>query len=517
MNLRVMAWLRSLHAKLFLLTAAVTSFLTVAVAFSITKNSRKELEDYSRRLVIETSETVVTEVLERDPTFTRPRELEEMLESIAGPDRSIFRIDVFRRVNGNEVELFRSSGDEANIPVGKDLASYLDIKRPDAQIVDLEVDGKPAGRGWKVYVPIPSSRQGRPSTGLVRTYCDLERWDTVWAANRNRTLNMLPGVLVGEFILLWLILRWLISDPLDALVEAMVRLERGEEGARAEVQRRDELGVIATRFNAMAQRLQRASREREQLIQEIQALNSGLQDRVDEALNEVQAKNEELAQQERLAVAGQLTAAFAHEVGTPLNLVTGHLQLLEGQEDLPEKAQERIGIIQAQIGRVGDIVRRLLDMTRRPQLALTELHLRGFLQELLQLWGPTLAKHQTRLEVEVPGDCVVQADRKQMEQLFLNLMNNALDAMPEGGTVRIRALRDGEGWWRIRFEDTGAGISEAALPQIFRPMFTTKPEGKGTGLGLPICREVVRAHGGDIQAESRPGEGTAMVFTLPAA
>ena len=518
MNPKVTAWFRSLHAKLFLLTAAVTSFLTVAVAFSITKNSRKELEDYSRRLLIEAAETVVTEVLlEPGSHFDHPRELEEMLESIAGPDRSIFRIDVFKRTNGNEVELFRSSGDEASIPVGKDLASYLDIKRPEAQIVELEVDGKAAGRGWKVYLPIPNSRQGRPSLGLVRAYCDLERWDTVWKANRSRTLNMLPGVLVGEFILLWLILRWLISDPLDALVEAMGRLERGEEGARAEVQRRDELGVIATRFNAMAQRLQRASREREQLIQEIQALNSGLQDRVDEALKEVQAKNEELAQQERLAVAGQLTAAFAHEVGTPLNLVTGHLQLLEGQEDLPEKAQERIGIIQAQIRRVGDIVRRLLDMTRRPQMAASELNLRAFLQELQQLWGPTLAKHQTRLEVEVPPECLLQADRKQMEQLFLNLMNNALDAMPNGGQVRIRAARDGEGWWRVRFEDTGTGIPEAALPQIFRPMFTTKPEGKGTGLGLPICREVVRAHGGEIQAESRVGEGTAMVFTLPGA
>lgn len=195
MNLRVTAWFRSLHAKLFLLTAAVTSFLTVAVAFSITRGSQRELEDYSRRLIIETAETVVTEVLERDNTFQKPRELEEMLESIAGPDRSIFRIDVFKRSGLNEVELFRSSGEEATIPVGKDLATYLDIRRPDAQIVDLEVDGKPAGRGWKVYVPIPSPRQGRPSIGLVRAYCDLERWDTVWRANRNRTLNMLPGVL----------------------------------------------------------------------------------------------------------------------------------------------------------------------------------------------------------------------------------------------------------------------------------------------------------------------------------
>jgi two-component system NtrC family sensor kinase len=517
-NLRILAWLRSLHAKLFLLTAAVTSFLTLAVAFSITKNSRRELEDYSRRLLIEASETVQTEVVERDPHFENPRKLEELLESIAGKGRSVFQIDVFKRVDGNAVELVKSSGDEGVVGAGKDLPSFLDIKEPQTQLVELaDEEGKPAGRGWKVYLAIPNPKQGRPSIGIVRGYIDLERWDAVWTANRNRTLNMLPGVLAGEFILLWLILRWLISDPLDVLVEAMSRLERGEAGVRAEVQRRDELGVIAARFNAMAQRLQRASKEREQLIQEIQSLNSGLQDRIDEALREIQEKNEELAQQERLAIAGQLTAAFAHEVGTPLNLVTGHLQLLQGQEGLPEKAQERIGIIQAQIQRVGDIVRRLLDMTRRPQLAQTELSVPAFLQEMQQLWSPTLAKHQVRLEVAVPPACVIQADRKQMEQLFLNLMNNALDAMPDGGAIRIRAEAEGDSRWRFRFEDTGSGIPAEVLPHIFRPMLTTKPEGKGTGLGLPICRDVVRAHGGEIRAESQVGIGTTMVFSLPAA
>ncbi len=517
MNLRILAWLRSLHAKLFLLTAAVTSFLTVAVAFSITKNSRRELEDYSRRLLIEASETVQTEVVERDPHFENPRKLEELLESIAGKGRSIFQIDVFRRVDGTNVELVKSSGEESGVTTGRDLASFLDLREAQTQLVELEEDGKPAGRGWKVYLAIPNPKQGRPSIGLIRAYIDLERWDAVWTANRNRTLNMLPGVLAGEFILLWLILRWLISDPLDAMVDAMGRLERGEAGVRAEVQRRDELGVIAARFNAMAQRLQRASKEREQLIQEIQSLNSGLQDRIDEALREIQEKNEELAQQERLAIAGQLTAAFAHEVGTPLNLVTGHLQLLQGQEDLPEKAQERIGIIQAQIQRVGDIVRRLLDMTRRPQLAQAELSVPAFLQEMQQLWSPTLAKHHVRLEVAVPTACVIQADRKQMEQLFLNLMNNALDAMPEGGAIRIHAEAEGEGRWRFRFEDTGSGIPAEVLPHIFRPMLTTKPEGKGTGLGLPICRDVVRAHGGEIRAESQVGRGTTMVFSLPGA
>ncbi|HJU84791.1 MAG TPA: HAMP domain-containing sensor histidine kinase, partial [Holophagaceae bacterium] len=366
---------------------------------------------------------------------------------------------------------------------------------------------------------------------LVRAYCDLERWDAVWRANLRRTYTTLPGVLAGEFILLWVILRWLISDPIASLVRAMEQLEQGDPEARAEVQRRDELVFIATRFNAMAQRLQRAAKEREALIGEIQGLNANLQTRIDSALEELQTKNDELAQlveriallreelsaQERLAVAGQLTATFAHEVGTPLNLVHGHLQMLQGQPGLPEKAAERLGLIHAQIQRVGDIVRRLLDMTRRPQLNREDLDLGAFLQDLQRLWAPTIASHRVEVTVEVPPGCAVSVDRKQMEQLFLNLLNNAIDAMPGGGRVAIRAERvpGPEGLWELRFRDTGQGIPAEALPQVFKPMFTTKPEGKGTGLGLPICREIVRSHGGEIRIESEPGQGTAVIFTLP--
>ena len=109
-----------------------------------------------------------------------------------------------------------------------------------------------------------------------------------------------------------------------------------------------------------------------------------------------------------------------------------------------------------------------------------------------------------------------------MEQLFLNVMNNALDAMPSGGTVRITvkpsedSTPDGP-WWELRFQDSGQGIPSDLLGQVFRPMFTTKPEGKGTGLGLSICREIVRGHGGEIRIESTEGQGTCVVFTLPGA
>lgn len=530
-RIRPLAWLRSLHAKLFVLLGLVTSLLTVAVAYSITRNSRRELETYSRNLVIEAAGTVETDIVERDPTFKDPDKLDQLLASIAGPDRSIFQIDVFKRVGrGNEVDLVRSSGDESLVEWGPEIGSYLTLPKAQAELVDLNT-GRQA---WKVYLPIRPHKPGQPPIGLIRAYCDLERWEVVWDNNLNRTLRTLPGVLLGEFILLWLILRVLISDPIEGLVLTMQRLEQGESSARAPVRRSDELGLIAARFNDMATQIQRAGEDREALIREIRGLNANLQDRIDAALSELQAKNDELAAlvernallreelgaQERLAVAGQLTATFAHEVGTPLNLVTGHLQLLEAQKDLPDKTRERLGVIGAQIQRVGDIVRRLLDLTRRPQLERRPLAFAELLADLQQLWNPTLAAHGVVVEAAAPPDCRLDVDRKQMEQLFLNLMNNAVDAMPEGGTVHLSARPSEDStpgglWWELRFRDSGQGIPADLLGKVFRPMFTTKPEGKGTGLGLSICREIVRNHGGEIRIESAEGQGTCVVFTLP--
>jgi signal transduction histidine kinase len=532
-RIRPLAWLRSLHAKLFVLLGLVTSVLTLAVAYSIIRNSRRELESYSRKLVIETAVTVETDIVARDPTFKDPDKLDQLLESIAGRDRSIFQIDVFKRVGrGSEIELVRSSGDESTVEWSPEIGSYLSLPGPKAELVDLD----PTGHGWEVYLPIRTHKPGQPPIGLIRAYCDLERWEVVWDNNLKRTVRTLPGVLLGEFILLWLILRVLISDPIEAMVIAMQKLERGEAAVRVPVRRSDELGLIAARFNDMAIELQRAGEERETLIHEIRGLNANLQGRIDTALSELQAKNnelaalvernallrEELGAQERLAVAGQLTATFAHEVGTPLNLMTGHLQLLDAQKDLPEKTRERLHVIRAQIQRVGDIVRRLLDLTRRPQMHRQTQPFVDLLADLEQLWTPTLTAHGVTVEAEAPPECSLNVDRKQMEQLFLNLMNNALDAMPSGGTVRLAAQASKDStpeapWWELRFQDSGQGIPHELLGQVFRPMFTTKPEGKGTGLGLSICRDIVRNHGGEIRIESTEGRGTRVIFTLPGA
>lgn len=531
------AWFKSLHAKLFILTALVTSGITVAVAFQINRNSRRELLAYSKKLAIETSQAVEADITTRDPTFSDPRKIEEVLEGLAGEGRAIFQIDVFKAEGKDQINFVTSSGDDSGVDWKPGLVTYMTVGTPTTDMVDLiDQRTEKTNRGWRVYYPIHNPKEGRPPIGLIRTYCDLERWEDVWQANLENTLKLLPPVLLGEFILLWVILGALLSDPLKSIMEAMRKLERGDSSARANVAHKDELGQIALRFNQMASQLQRASAEREALVEEIRGLNSNLQDRIDLALAELQAKNqeleqlmerngllrEELGQQERLAVAGQLTAAFAHEVGTPLNLVHSHLQLLNGQNDLGDRTRERLGVIQAQIERVGEIVRKLLGHTRRPRLHQEVLSLAALVTDLQRLWAPTLALHHIHFSWEAPDPCLLFVDRKQMEQIFINLVNNAVDAMPEGGEIHLQVTQDSASRpasprWSFKLTDTGSGIPSELLTKVFKPMFTTKPEGKGTGLGLAIVREIIRAHGGEVHLESQENQGTSVLFTLPGA
>lgn len=144
------------------------------------------------------------------------------------------------------------------------------------------------------------------------------------------------------------------------------------------------------------------------------------------------------------------------------------------------------------------------------------------IEDLQRLWTPTLAAHHVGFELQANPSIRLFVDRKRIEKLFINLVNNAVDVMPEGGGSRLRVEAEGEagedvGRWRFILEDSGTGIPAEVLPKIFKPMFTTKPEGKGTGLGLSICREIVRNHGGEIRMESEPGRGSRAVFSLPGA
>jgi signal transduction histidine kinase len=311
----------------------------------------------------------------------------------------------------------------------------------------------------------------------------------------------------------------------------MARAEAGDLRAEVNLESRDELGMIAGSYNRMLRQIGEATSERISLIERINNFNDELKSKVASATIELTQRNRELrdlnarllkmqlelVQLERLAVAGQLTATFAHEVGTPLNLISGHVQLLIESFHDNDTIVRKLALVQSQIRRLGEIVRRLLDATRKPKLELTPVNLNALVQTVGALIRPTLHSRQIqfmdRLDPELP---TIQADQKQLEQVLLNLINNSLDAMPNGGQLRIETAPGPEGTASIRIGDTGTGIQPEHLERLFEPMFTTKEIGQGTGLGLSICRAIVKEHGGEIAVKSEPGVGTTFSILLPA-
>jgi signal transduction histidine kinase len=252
-----------------------------------------------------------------------------------------------------------------------------------------------------------------------------------------------------------------------------------------------------------------------------------LEERVSEATGEIAERKEQLedanlrlfemqrqlTQLERLAAAGQLAAQFAHEVGTPLNLISGHVQLLRARTG-DDRMIKRLDVIAGQIERITQIVRSMLDSTRRPRPQLEAVDLNDLLAQILDATQPTLVARNVELQTQMSaGLPSIPADPDQLQQVFINLINNSLDAMPEGGMLRVATTRN-TGCLVVKLSDNGQGIAEEQIDLIFDPMFSTK-QGRGTGLGLTIVKQIISEHNGDVTVESAPGKETTFRISLP--
>jgi signal transduction histidine kinase len=232
-------------------------------------------------------------------------------------------------------------------------------------------------------------------------------------------------------------------------------------------------------------------------------------------------RHEMLVQAHKLKAVGTLTAGVAHELNNPINNIMLTAETLrEEYEDLPQGEQlDMINDLVAQSERAQKIVRNLLDFARESEIESEAHEVQDLIEDTLRL-----ATNQIKLsKVKVKGDLApnlppIYGDRRQLEQVFLNIVLNALDAMPDGGTLRISCnnSRDRE-LVSVEFGDTGVGIPEHKISDVFNPFFTTKPDAKGTGLGLSVSLGIIRQHGGDIEVKSEVGKGSTFTVLLPVA
>ncbi len=223
---------------------------------------------------------------------------------------------------------------------------------------------------------------------------------------------------------------------------------------------------------------------------------------------------EQLRRTERIAELGTLASGMAHEIGTPMNVILGRAEyLLERVTEEPIK--KSLQIIVTQVERITRVMNQLLAFARRRPADRRPVDLRETIEGSLEMFQERLARHGIRIEKAFGDDCPkVRADADQMSQVFINLVMNAVHAMPDGGTLRVGLARS-NGTVQITVADTGHGIAQQDLAKIFDPFFTTKETGKGTGLGLTVVKGIIDEHGGAIQVESEPGRGTTFTISLP--
>ncbi len=235
-------------------------------------------------------------------------------------------------------------------------------------------------------------------------------------------------------------------------------------------------------------------------------------------VTEERAKEAQLARAGKMAAIGELAGRVAHEVNNPAGVIAMKVRLLQDEAReycLPEKIHAGLQMIERHVTRISAITRGLLSYSKPSIERKSRQDLNAIIRATLELIGDHVQGQQVRLELDLaPEPLEVVASGNEIQQVLLNLINNAADAMPEGGRLRVStALADGEA--RLTVADSGAGIRAESLPHVFDPFFTTKPEGRGTGLGLSISQGIVRDHGGTIEVRSEPGLGSAFTVALP--
>jgi signal transduction histidine kinase len=306
-------------------------------------------------------------------------------------------------------------------------------------------------------------------------------------------VSILPFAFLGIFLLLTLLVIRLISlgllRPLRVLQTTIQGVARGEYSpTNYDGLHTDEMHGLLGAFNRMAL--------------------------------ELEANQEHLLQARKIAALGTFTAGIAHELNNPLNNIslTAETYIEEYADHMDPAARELIDDILAQSERACDIVRNLLDFSRTERPAFTNIEAGEIVRGTVALVKNQIAVAGTALTLEIPDDLPpVSGDIRGLQQVFMNLLLNAVQAMPDGGAISINVSEHKPDFVRFDVRDTGAGMQPETLQHIFEPFFTTKGVGKGTGLGLAVAYSIVKRHGGRIEVKSEPGTGTTFTVLLPVA
>ena len=322
-----------------------------------------------------------------------------------------------------------------------------------------------------------------------------------------------------------------ISIPITRLKNATVKLSQGRLGTKADIQSNDEVGILADSFNKMSDELLRLVKLEKKLSAETAAaaVERERAEELQKAYQELKAAQDMLIQSEKLAVLGQLAAGVAHEINNPLFVISGRAEMMLKYKDKDKDTKNNSKIILEQSEKIRHIVARLLDFSHKRVFKLEPLDINGVVEKAISLLNYQVKTENVKLTKELDFNLPeILGDNSHLQEVFLNIMLNAVQAMEREGTLTVRTRKEKVTEYELRktdrfklgaellvieFEDTAEGMDEETLKKIFNPFFSTKE--KGTGLGLSICYGIIEAHRGTIEVQSKLGKGSIFIVKLP--
>jgi len=520
----------SLQVKIIgIIAVAVVAVLAVSTLIA-TFLTRDPVEGELYRKALAQAQLTAHQIAAPD-IMAKPEVLDQALRQLQHDLPGIIQADVY--VNGQAHHLVATTNPRGqhleldNIP---NVEGYNEFWRPNKDQESIETEDS---RSWVISTNVSS--KGEPIGCLVLTVSRSSLNAVTWDLVMRNVLLMLASLVVVVLVIHLFFLR-AVRRPVKEMIRVMETAEGGQLDVRARLESWDEIGMLAAHLNRMLRR--------------IENFNNELAGKVKEATGEVARRNDELrrineelyetqktlARSERLAVAGQLAASLAHEIGTPLNSISGHVQLLARRKANDEATTRRLLVIEKQVENIVRTVRQLLSWTRKFEMKLDLIDVTRILEDAVLLTSPVLETRKIRVHMNLAKDTPkIYGDSGYLHQVFLNLINNSADAMPNGGHLQIglrapalhlpdsgteSAASGGNpmataGEVEVIIADTGSGMARETLAHIFDPMFTTKQIGTGAGLGLAVCDQIIRQHAGTIHVESALGQGTTFTIRLP--
>jgi signal transduction histidine kinase len=333
---------------------------------------------------------------------------------------------------------------------------------------------------------------------------------TTMATSRG-TFSLIFAAATVATIVVGYLLAQSIARPILRIRSVSQAVAAGDLNQDTGVRGADEIGELASAFDIMTLRLRERTAEAVRLYDESLTRNQELAD-INARLQSAQAQ---LIQSEKLATVGQLTAGIVHDVKNPLAVIKGLAEELSEEFGLDPTTRDQLKTIRESASKASTIVTDLLKFARQSTPEMGRHDLRETIESSVRLTEYLARKSNVQVKLDLPrAPVMVTYDAQQIEQVLMNLISNAIQAIKNGGTVRIN-LSEAGGAVAIAVQDNGIGIPEKNLQRIFDPFFTTKPEGEGTGLGLSVSFGIITRHRGRIEVESKPGMGTTFTVLLP--